>query len=72
MRLRFPAEARPVVEGWEHVECARFAEFVEGEFDYLRFRQQINLEQRDLDPDAPYAPKHGAGVVGEGDYWVPP
>jgi hypothetical protein len=72
MRLRFPAEARPVVEGWEHVECARFAEFVEGEFDYLRFRQQINLEQRDLDPDVPYVPKHGAGGVGEGDYWVPP
>ena len=63
MRLRFPAAARGAVEAWTHVECARHAEFVEGAFDYLGFRQDINLSQIEADPAAPYVPKHGAVLL---------
>jgi ectoine hydroxylase-related dioxygenase (phytanoyl-CoA dioxygenase family) len=70
MRLKFPSEARTKVGEWSHVECADKADFVEGDFDYLSFHQDINLSQTPFDPDVPYVPKHGAGVVTPKDYWV--
>ncbi|OTB07258.1 hypothetical protein M426DRAFT_8985 [Hypoxylon sp. CI-4A] len=71
MRLKFPAEARRVVESWKHIDIISVSEFVEGEFDYLEFRQDLILTQDKPDPNAPYVPKHGSTVAGPEDYWTP-
>jgi len=71
MRMRFPSEARKCLETWKHIDCLNTAEFVEGEFDYLAFNQDINLSQTPTNPEAPYVPKHGSKNVAPENYWTP-
>jgi ectoine hydroxylase-related dioxygenase (phytanoyl-CoA dioxygenase family) len=69
MRLRFPLKARPRVESWTHVDCLSISEFVDDEFDYLEFRQDLNLTQENTHPISPHVPKHGSFMVGPEHYW---
>jgi ectoine hydroxylase-related dioxygenase (phytanoyl-CoA dioxygenase family) len=43
MRMQLPVGARKKVMSWTHVEC--LADFQRDEFDYLSFRQELNLTQ---------------------------
>ena len=70
MRLRFPIEARKCLESWEHVDCLSVAEFIEGNLDYLEFRQELNLTQSKSDVGLEYVPKHGSIAAGPEQYWV--
>ena len=72
MRMTFPYSARPCLESWSHIDCLETAEFVTGEFDYLKNHSDINLTQTPSDPNSPYIPKHGTGKVTSQDYWTPP
>ena len=71
MRMKFPSEARKCLEMWEHIDCLKTAEFVEGEFDYLEFNQNLNLTQTPSDSDAAYVPQNRSTKVTPEDYWTP-
>jgi ectoine hydroxylase-related dioxygenase (phytanoyl-CoA dioxygenase family) len=53
MRMVFPSNARSRLQSWSHIDCIEAAEFVEGDFNYLDFHQDINLTQVPSDPTAP-------------------
>jgi hypothetical protein len=72
MRMKLPLEARKCLETWEHICCLNTTEFVDGEFEYLDFNQDINLSKIPSNPDAPWIPRHGSGNVSPRDYWKPP
>ncbi|OCK78960.1 hypothetical protein K432DRAFT_383470 [Lepidopterella palustris CBS 459.81] len=71
MRMKLPSAARKCLETWTHIDCLNTTEFVDNEFNYLEFNQDINLSQTPSDPYAPYVPKHGSGNVTPNDYWTP-
>jgi ectoine hydroxylase-related dioxygenase (phytanoyl-CoA dioxygenase family) len=67
MRIKLPEAARIRVESWEHVDCV--AEFVEKDFDYLEYTQELNLTQEESDARAQYVPKHGSVTANPENYW---
>jgi ectoine hydroxylase-related dioxygenase (phytanoyl-CoA dioxygenase family) len=67
MRMRFPARARELVRSWKSIDC--LAEFCEEEFDYVDYRQELNLTQTPSDTASNYVPKHGAISAGPENYW---
>ncbi|KAI0204007.1 hypothetical protein F4808DRAFT_366227 [Astrocystis sublimbata] len=70
MRMKFPLEARSRVESWDHIECANIAEFVDDDFNYLDYRQQLNLAHgQSGGGEEEYAPKHGRIAAEPEHYW---
>lgn len=72
MRLRLPSKARSVIDAWEHVDCLSVTEFAKGKFDYLEFRQELDLAQKANNGKRVHVRKHGSVAAGKEDYWVPP
>jgi Phytanoyl-CoA dioxygenase (PhyH) len=72
MRMRFHVEAKKRLESWDNIDCLSATEFVDGEFDYLNFVQQLNLTQISPEAGSKYQPKHGTVTVMPEHYWSPP
>jgi ectoine hydroxylase-related dioxygenase (phytanoyl-CoA dioxygenase family) len=72
MRMLLPSTARPILQSWTHIDCLESVDFVEGDFDYLRFLQDINLSQSSTRFGIPYVSEQGAVTVTAQDYWKPP
>jgi len=69
MRIKFPKAAQACVGSWEHVDCLSVAEFVEDDFDYLGYTQELNLTQEPSNAGVKNIRKHGPAVAGPEHYW---
>ncbi|OAL47949.1 hypothetical protein IQ07DRAFT_514810 [Pyrenochaeta sp. DS3sAY3a] len=72
MRMLLPSTARPLLQSWTHIDCLDSVDFVEGDFDYLQFLQDINLSQDPLPFSASHVYRQAAATVTAQDYWTPP
>ena len=71
MRIKFPHSAKPLLQGWGHIDCLNTAQFIPDDVDYLISHQEINLTQTPSNPNRPYKRAHGSAKVRPRDYWTP-
>jgi ectoine hydroxylase-related dioxygenase (phytanoyl-CoA dioxygenase family) len=71
MRMSLPSSARSILQSWTHIDCLKSVDFVEGDFDYLRFLQDINLSQNSSRFGMQYVSEQDAVTVTTQDYWTP-
>ena len=69
MRLRLPANAREVIQPWDHIDCFSCCEFIVDDMDYLKFRQHLNLKRETQVSDPEAATRRGSLTPGPKNYW---